>query len=148
MRTSSAKAKGRRACQEFQKLILRWFPDLSEKDVRVTASGSTGEDLQLSQAASKAFPYAVEVKNQERLNIWQSLHQTSQHSQKLGLEPLLAFRRNRSELFVAMRAEHFLSLVGVVDTALSGQRSSEKSSPDRSQEARKGQSYGFYDDEE
>lgn len=148
MKTSSAKAKGRRACQEFQQLILRWFPDLSEKDVRVTASGSTGEDLQLSQAASKAFPYAVEVKNQERLNIWQSLLQTSQHSRKLGLEPLLAFRRNRSDLYVALRAEHFLALVGVVDTALSGQKSSEKSSPDRPQEDQKGRFYGFSDDEE
>lgn len=148
MKTSSAKAKGRRACQEFQQLILRWFPDLSEKDVRVTSSGSTGEDLQLSQAASKAFPYAVEVKNQERLNIWQSLIQTNQHSRKLGLEPLLAFRRNRSDLYVAIRAEHFLALVGVVDTALLSHESSEKSSPGHPQAGQKGQFYGFSDDEE
>lgn len=102
--------------QELQRLVLRWFPDLTERDVRVTPSGSTGEDLQLSQSAADAFPYAVEVKNCERLNIWRSLLQTIQHSQKLGLEPLLAFRRNRSDLWVAVRAEHFFELVGVVDS--------------------------------
>lgn len=147
MRTSSAKAKGRRACQEFQALILRWFPDLTERDVRVTSSGATGEDLQLSEAAAKAFPYAVEVKNQERLNIWQSLLQTSQHSQKLGLEPLLAFRRNRSELYVALRAEHFLQLVGVIDTAVSDRQSKLRQAPGRSQEGPKGQFFGFDGDE-
>lgn len=147
MRTSSAKAKGRRACQELQALILRWFPDLSARDVRVTPSGSTGEDIQLSEAGAKAFPYAVEVKNQERLNIWQSLLQTNQHAQKLKLEPLLAFRRNRSDLWVAIRAEHFFQLAGVVDSQASSQRSALKPSPDPAQEDQKGRSYGFYDEE-
>lgn len=111
MRTSSAKAKGRRACQELQKLVLDTYPDLTTRDVRVTPSGSTGEDLQLSEVAVQLFPYAVEVKNQERLNIWQSLLQSLSHAAKLKLEPLLAFRRNRSEMWVAVRAQHFFELL-------------------------------------
>ena len=146
MRTSSAKAKGRRACQELQDLILRWFPDLTSKDVRVTPSGSTGEDIQLSEAASKAFPYAVEVKNQERLNLWAAIAQTQEHSKKTGLQPLLAFRRNRSEMFVVLRAEHFLELVGVVDS-----QKVEKQNSKRSLDAQglvsKCRSYGFDDAE-
>lgn len=114
MRASSAKAKGRRACQELRDLILKAFPEIKPEDIRVTASGSNGEDLQLSNLAAGLFPYAVEVKNQERLNIWQSLLQTSLHSQKTGLEPLLAFRRNHSDMFVAIRVEHFLLLAAAV----------------------------------
>lgn len=147
MKTSSAKAKGRRACQELQTLILRWFPDLSARDVRVTPSGSTGEDIQLSEAGTKAFPYAVEVKNQERLNIWKSLLQTSQHAQKLKLEPLLAFRRNRSELWVAIRADHFFELAGVVDTVRASARQPEGSPVARDREGPKHQSFGFSDEE-
>jgi hypothetical protein len=147
MRTSSAKAKGRRACQELQTLILRWFPDLSARDVRVTPSGSTGEDIQLSEAGAKAFPYAVEVKNQERLNIWQSLLQTTTHATKLKLQPLLAFRRNRSELWVAIRAEHFFELAGVVDTTRASAQRQAKSPPVHDSEGPKHRSFGFGDDE-
>ena len=147
MRTSSAKAKGRRACQELQALILRWFPDLSARDVRVTPSGSTGEDIQLSEAGTKAFPYAVEVKNQERLNIWQSLLQTNQHAQKLKLEPLLVFRRNRSDLWVAIRAEHFFELTGVVDTARASAQRPEESPAAHDREGPRHQSFGFSDEE-
>jgi hypothetical protein len=147
MRTSSAKAKGRRACQELQTLILRWFPDLSARDVRVTPSGSTGEDIQLSEAGAEAFPYAVEVKNQERLNIWQSLLQTTAHAKKLGLQPLLAFRRNRSELWIAVRAEHFFELAGVVDSSRVIPKPPEAPARGRPQTSPKGQSFGFDDAE-
>lgn len=143
MRTSSAKAKGRRAVQELRALVLRWFPDLTQRDVRVTPSGSTGEDLQLSEAAAEQFPYAIEVKNQERLNIWQSLLQTSRHATKLNLEPLLAFRRNRSELWIAIRAEHFFELAGVVDSQRGNQKQAPEPSPALQNSSQKGQFYGF-----
>ena len=147
MRTSSAKAKGRRAVQELQALVLRWFPDLTQRDVRVTPSGSTGEDLQLSQAAAEQFPYAVEVKNVERLNIWQSLLQTTRHAARVGLEPLLAFRRNRSELWIAVRAEHFFQLAGVVDSRRGNQKQAQEPSPALQDSVQKGRSYGFDDEE-
>ena len=147
MRTSSAKAKGRRAVQELQALVLRWFPDLTERDVRITPSGSTGEDLQLSQAAVEQFPYAVEVKNQERLNIWQSLAQTLQHAQKLQLKPLLAFRRNRSDLWVAIQAEHFFKLAGIVDSRLAGKRSNLKRRLDALEQDQIHRAFGYGDEE-
>lgn len=147
MRTSSAKAKGRRAVQELQSLVLRWFPDLTERDVRITPSGSTGEDLQLSQAAVEQFPYAVEVKNQERLNIWQSLAQTLQHSQKLQLKPLLAFRRNRSDLWVAIQAEHFFELAGIVDSRLAGKKSNLKRRLDALEQDQRHRAFGYGDEE-
>ena len=111
MKPSSAKAKGRRAAQEFRDMILNAFPELKPDDIRVTPSGVTGEDLQLSPAAQAVFPFAVEMKNQERLNIFASLLQSHQHAQKTGLLPLLAFRRNRSEMYVAMPAAQLLKIL-------------------------------------
>lgn len=147
MRTSSCKAKGRRACQEFQQLILRWFPDLTQKDVRVTPSGVTGADIQLSQAAEKVFPYAIEVKNQEKLNIWQSLDQTQRHADGLELKPLLAFRRNRSQLYVALKAEHFFELAGIVDSEKASPQKRLKSKLDALEEEQRGRFFGYGDDE-
>ena len=37
--------------------------------------GDSGEDILLSPAARKLFPFSVECKNQEKLNIWSSLEQ-------------------------------------------------------------------------
>ena len=65
MLTSSAKAKGRRACQKLREELLKAFPELQPKDIRVTPSGVTGEDLLLSPKAEQVFPYVVEVKCQE-----------------------------------------------------------------------------------
>jgi hypothetical protein len=109
MRTSSAKAKGRRACQEVVDLILSHFPELTDKDVFVTPSGVTGVDVQLSQRAFDILPLAIECKNTESLNIWKALEQAKSHVK--GLEtPILFFKRNRSELFVAFKAANFFKL--------------------------------------
>ena len=86
MLTSSAKAKGRRACQKLREEILNAFPELQPKDIRVTPSGVTGEDLLLSPKAEQVFPYVIEVKSQEKLNVWKALEQARSHN-KSGLCP-------------------------------------------------------------
>ncbi len=111
MRTSSAKAKGRRACQQVVDMILCAFPFLTEKDVSVTPSGVTGEDVKLSQRAFDTVPYCIECKNVESLNIWKALEQAESHKAKAGGEPLLFFKRNRSKLYVALDAEFFIALL-------------------------------------
>ena len=112
MKTSSAKAKGRRACQELRDLILKRYPSLQADDVRVQSSGSTGEDLLLSPAARAILPLTFECKNVEALNVWAALKQAAQHAEATQYMPALAFRRNHSELYVAVRAEDFLKLIG------------------------------------
>lgn len=110
MRTSSAKAKGRRACKEVVDLILSHYPELTELDVTVTPSGVTGVDVQLSQRAFDLLPLAIECKNTESLNIWKALEQASGHVKKLET-PVLFFKRNRSELFVCLPAKNFFKLL-------------------------------------
>lgn len=114
MRASSAKAKGRRASVEVKELLHLYAPDLRPDDIIVTPSGVCGEDVLLSPAARALYPFTIECKNQEKLNIWDALKQAESHLKKRTEElcvPLLFFKRNRSKLFVALDAELFLKLV-------------------------------------
>ena len=73
MKTRSAKNKGKRLQNDVRDLILETFKQLEEDDVRSTTMGDSGEDVLLSPvAARKLFPFSVECKNQEKLNIWSS----------------------------------------------------------------------------
>jgi hypothetical protein len=110
MRTSSCKAKGRRACQEVKELILFSFPELTDLDVTVTPSGVTGVDVQLSQRAFDLVPLAIECKNTESINIWKALEQAKSHVKGLEM-PVLFFKRNRSELQVALSAKNFFKIL-------------------------------------
>jgi hypothetical protein len=110
MTPKSAKAKGRRLAMEFADAV-RDRLELPLEDVRVTPAGVNGSDLTLSARATEVFPFDVESKNVERLNIWDALDQVTKRSDKLS--PLVVFSRNRSDMFVALRADDFLDLVEV-----------------------------------
>ena len=120
MKTSSAKAKGRRACQEVAELMYLLAKErLEEGDIRVTSSGAVGEDLLLTPKAAQVYPVIVECKNQETLNIWKALEQAEGHKNDMnrshhGRVPVLFFRRNRSKLYCALDAEAFLSFLAGV----------------------------------
>jgi len=106
----SRKAKGRRLQQEVRDLILETYKDVLEPDdVRSTSMGASGEDLLLSPAARKLFPFATECKNQEKLNIWSSLEQAETNAGKHI--PLLVFKRNRSKIYATIEFERLLELL-------------------------------------
>lgn len=114
MKTSSAKAKGRRAAQELKDTLLEWAPDISGEDIIITSSGETGEDLKLSPKAREVYPYVFECKNVEKLNVHEAYAQAVEHWQKRGAKkeefPILAFKRNHAEIKVVLSLEHFLKL--------------------------------------
>jgi hypothetical protein len=116
MRTSSAKAKGRRLCARVKELLYKYAPDLRPGDIEITSSGCTGEDLKLSPAARQVYPFVVEGKCQESLNIWSALKQAEGHLKNHDTDygfvvPTLFFSRNHADLYVAMKAEDFIRLV-------------------------------------
>lgn len=112
MKTSSAKAKGRRCAQEVRELLLKYAPELAAGDIYVTPSGVTGPDVGLSPHALGFYPFVIECKNQESIQIWKALEQAESHQDKEAPKtPLLFFRRNHSKLYVALEAEAFLRLV-------------------------------------
>ena len=108
MKTRSAKNKGKRLQNQVRDLILEKFNKLEEDDVRSITMGDSGEDILLSPAARRLFPFSVECKNQEKLNIW-SLEQAETNSGKHT--PLLIFKRNRTKTYAVLEFDKLLELL-------------------------------------
>ena len=75
----------------------------------IVVRSAPGADIQLSPLGQRVFPYSVECKNVERLNIWSALSQ-AQANTKEGTTGLLVFGRNRTEPYVAMKLTEFMKL--------------------------------------
>jgi hypothetical protein len=115
MRTSSRKAKGRKGCQDVKELLHKHAPHLQNDDILVTSSGVPGIDITLSPLAGVTYPINIEVKNQEKIQIWQAIEQCEAHKNPYGRIPALFFRRNRSDLYVTLKAEEFIKLLAKKD---------------------------------
>ena len=59
MKTSSAKAKGRRLQQKFRDLLIEKL-EIHPEDIESRAMGSGGEDLRMARADRHKFPDSVE----------------------------------------------------------------------------------------
>lgn len=116
MRPQSAKAKGRRLQQETRDRVLATFPSLEPDDVRSTSMGASGSDLLLSPAARRLFPFSVECKCVESLNIWKALAQAAKGA-TTGTTPIVVFRRNHTPAHVALPFDVFLDLLWRLERA-------------------------------
>ena len=108
MKTQAKKAKGRRLQQQFMHLLIEKL-DIDPEDIESRSMGAGGEDLIMSKAARNKFPYSVECKNQERMNIWQAWEQANNN--KGIYEPLVVIKKNGVKPLVVLDAENFLKLV-------------------------------------
>lgn len=109
MNIRSAKAKGRRLSSTVREMLLEYAPDLPPQDIAVTPSSVNGPDLTMSYAAQKVYPYSVEVKNQESIQIWNAYKQ-AQDNQLPDTYPLLVFSRNNADVMCCLKFEDFLRL--------------------------------------
>ena len=108
MKTQSRKAKGRRLQNQFMQLLIEKL-DIDPEDIESRSMGAGGEDLIMSKAARNKFPYSIECKNQERLNIWQAWDQANGNK---GLyEPLIVIKKNGVSPLVVIDAESFLDMI-------------------------------------
>ena len=53
----------------------------------------------------------IEVKRNERLNVYKAVEQALRDSEGTGLIPIVAHRRNRGEWLITLRAEDYLQTV-------------------------------------
>lgn len=109
MRPQSAKAKGRRLQQWMCELIIQKL-SVAPEDCRSCSMGAGGEDIKLSAAARAKFPYSVECKNTESLNVWRAFQQCEANA-PAGAQPLVCIKRNSMRPLVVLDADHFVGLV-------------------------------------
>lgn len=112
MKPQSAKAKGRRLAKEIKKKLLARFRHLQikEDDIQVTPSGCPGEDLLLSPAARALFPFSIECKNREKLNIWEAIRQAGKNNRKHP--PMVIFSKNREKTYAVIEFDELLKYMG------------------------------------
>ncbi len=108
MKTQSRKAKGRRLQQQFRDLLIEKL-DIDPEDIESRSMGAGGEDLIMSKAARTKFPYSIECKNQERMNIWSAWEQAN--GNKGIYEPLVVIKKNGVRPLVVLDAENFLEMI-------------------------------------
>ena len=107
MKTQSAKAKGRRLQQWFRDLLIEKL-EVHPEDIESRSMGAGGEDLIMARAARMKFPYSIECKNQESINVWKSYEQAQENSG--DYEPIVVLKRNKSKPLVLVDADYFVRL--------------------------------------
>jgi hypothetical protein len=107
MKTSSAKAKGRKLQQWFANLLVEKL-GVDAEDLESRPMGSQGEDIIMGKQTREVFPYSIECKNQEAVNVWKAYEQATENCK--GYEPLVVIKRNRTKPLVLVDAEYFVTL--------------------------------------
>lgn len=107
MKTSSAKAKGRKLQQWMRNLLIEKL-EVHPEDIESRSMGAGGEDLIMARAAREKFPLSIECKNQEKVNVWESYKQAEENSK--DYEPIVVIKRNNSKPLVVIDAEYFVSM--------------------------------------
>ena len=109
MRPQSAKAKGR--------LFQQWVRDqlieernIHPEDIESRSMGASGEDLIMARDARQKFPFSIECKNQEKLNVYEAYAQACANSG--DHEPILFMKKNHKKPLVVVDAEYFIKNYG------------------------------------
>ena len=71
--------------------------------------GANGEDIQMSPACRKQFPYSVECKNNSKNAIYKVMEQAAANCPK-GATPLALIKADRQKPLAVVDAEHFFQL--------------------------------------
>ena len=108
MKTQSAKAKGRNLQKWVDNKLIEEF-NIHPEDIKSCSMGAGGEDVVMARAAREKFPFSVECKNVEKLNVWDAYEQAKANSS--GYEPIVVMKKNHKKPLVVLDAEHFISIV-------------------------------------
>ena len=107
METQSAKAKGRKLQQWVRDQIIEQL-EVHPEDIESRSMGAGGEDLIMARAARERFPFSVECKNVEKLNVWEAYEQAKSNSK--DHEPIVVMKKNQKKPLVVVDADFFISL--------------------------------------
>ena len=109
MRPQSAKAKGR--------LFQQWVRDqlienrnIHPEDIESRSMGAGGEDLIMARDARQKFPFSIECKNQEKLNVYDAYDQACANAG--DHQPILFMKKNKKKALAVVDAEWFIKNYG------------------------------------
>jgi len=114
MRTQSAKAKGRNLQKWVVQKLIETF-NIHPEDIKSCSMGAGGEDVVMARAAREKFPFSVECKNVEKLNVWEAYEQAKANCN--GYEPIVIMKKNHKKPLVVLDAEYFIQMVNRLDNA-------------------------------
>ena len=102
MRPQSAKAKGRRFQQWVRDMLIE-HRDIHPEDIESRSMGAGGED------ARQKFPFSIECKNVEKLNVYDAYDQACANSG--DNTPILFMKKNGKKPLAVVDAEWFIKNV-------------------------------------
>tara|TARA_B100000212_G_scaffold274772_1_gene214304 strand:- start:410 stop:751 length:342 start_codon:yes stop_codon:yes gene_type:complete len=108
MKPQSAKAKGRKLQQWVRDKLIEEL-DIHPEDIESRSMGAAGEDLIMARAARQNFPFSLECKNVEKLNVWEAYEQAVANSGEH--EPLVVMKKNGKKPLAVIDAEAFIRLI-------------------------------------
>ena len=79
-----------------------------EEDLESRPMGQSGEDIIMGKQTRQIFPYSVECKNQDAVNVWKAYEQSQENCK--AYEPLVIIKRNRTKPLALVDAEYFIRL--------------------------------------
>ena len=112
MKAQSAKAKGRRLQQWVRDQLIEQL-DVHPEDIESRSMGAGGEDLIMARAARQKFPYSIECKKVEKLNIWEAYSPATANSG--NYEPICVIKKNNEKPLVVLDAEYFIDLCSKIN---------------------------------
>jgi hypothetical protein len=112
MKPQSCKAKGRNLQKWVREQLIEQL-DIHPEDIESRSMGAGGEDLIMARAAREKFPFSIECKNVEKLNVWEAYEQAKANCG--AYEPIVIMKKNHKKPLVVIDAENFIKLIGRID---------------------------------
>ena len=110
IKTSSAKAKGRKLQQWTAKQILSKFKELELDDCKSNPMGAHGEDVLLSPAARRLLGITLECKARKSIAVYSYVDQATANAPK-GMEPVVIVKADRKQPLAVVDAAYFFHLL-------------------------------------
>lgn len=104
-----------RSCKGKGKKLQNWLRDALLKDsglqlgdVKSTTMGERGEDVQLSPAGRKVFPFQWECKSKANYSVYKDYEQACTHGEHT---PILIIKQNGDKPLAVVDAEWFINYI-------------------------------------
>lgn len=126
IRARSNKGKGRNGQKEVVELLHKYAPELEPGDLMSTSMGQSGEDVHMSPAGRRRYPFVIEVKRKKAVGAARFIEQAYDNKDgKYGKsDPLVFFREDKlkggnihptqGRWMCMMDAEYFLNIYKIL----------------------------------